>query len=74
MNVFFGTVRPGIALGAGEADRLRGEIDAVLTGMNALNVGNHCTIPNFKLDDGRRIPITAQISNINGRDMTVNLS
>lgn len=74
MNVLFGNVRPGIALGASEADRLRGEIDAVLTGMNALNVGNHCTIPNFRLDDGRRIPITARISNVDEEEMTVDLT
>ena len=73
MSVQFGSVRPGIALGANEANRLRGEIDALFTAMNNANVGAQVYIRDFKLDDGRRIPLTATISALAANTITVDL-
>jgi hypothetical protein len=72
--VTFGKVEAGIPLNAAEADKLRGEIYAMLSAMNTLKVGDHCTIRNFKLSDKRKIGITASVTAVNGKDLTVDLT
>lgn len=72
MNVTFQRVEPGIALSAGEADRLKGQIGALVEGMS-LSAGQSATIPDFKDDRSGRRRVKFTVVDVDGQNARVDL-